>query len=78
MEDGEDVVPLKSHVNSWIRKMPEVLEQDKDRFDMIVNYFLTHICDEFLDPANLVHPVSKKQAIMTFTNILESCLTDYR
>jgi dynein heavy chain, axonemal len=60
MEDGEEVIPLKSHVNSWMKKMPEILETELDRFDLIVNFFISQIKEDYIDPMYLIHPISKK------------------
>ena len=50
MEDAEDVLPLKSHVNSWLKALPMILAPEIDRLDMVINYFLFYIKDHFIMP----------------------------
>jgi dynein heavy chain len=60
MEDADEMIPLKAHINKWIRTLPGILISEIDRLDMVINYFLIHIRDNFMDPEMLVHKVSKK------------------
>ena len=78
VEDGDEVLPIKGHINKWIRTLPEILMPEVDRLDMVINYFLIHIKDNFLEPHMMMHPMSKKQSMLTFTQIMESLLSDYR
>jgi hypothetical protein len=60
MEENEDLMPLKSHINKWIKSWPAILFSEIDRLDMTINYFLEYITDHFLHRHMQVHPVSKK------------------
>ena len=33
LEDHDDIIPIKSHVNSWIKDLPPILYSEVDRFD---------------------------------------------
>jgi len=72
MEESEDVLPLKSHINKWIKSWPTILYSEIDRLDMAINYFLEYVTNNFLERHMQVHPVSKKQAIISFTQMMES------
>jgi len=78
MEEADEMIPVKAHINKWICTLPGILVSEIDRLDMVINYFLIHIRDNYLEPHMQVHKVSKKQAMRTFTNIMESQLQDYR
>jgi hypothetical protein len=77
VEDGDDILPIKGHINKWIRSFPPILMPEADRLDMVINYFLINIKDRFLEPHMMVHPMSKKQAMLTFTQIMQSLISDY-
>jgi dynein heavy chain len=60
VEEADEMIPLKAHINHWIRNLPGILISEIDRLDMIINYFLIHIRDNFMEPEMQVHKVSKK------------------
>jgi dynein heavy chain len=60
MEQGDEILPVKAHVNKWIHSLPPILMSEVDRLDMVINYFLINIRDLFTHPHMLLHPMSRK------------------
>jgi hypothetical protein len=77
LEEGDDILPTKAHINTWIKSLPKFLQGEVERLDMVINYFLIHIKDHFLKPHKMLHPVSINQLMVSFTLIFESQLFDY-
>jgi hypothetical protein len=44
----------------------------------VINYFLFHMIEKFTAPERMIHLVSRKQVLSTFTQIMESQISDYR
>lgn len=71
-------LPAKAHFNSWLLRLPKILNDQKARLDDYFNYLMPDILSKFLKPDNLVYKVSVHWAVKTFTMVLDSLIIEYR
>ena len=50
----DDIIPLKAIINRWIKSLPKYLEECAQEIDLLCNYFIPEILENFIHQTNLV------------------------
>lgn len=50
----DDIIPLKAIINRWIKTLPSFLEDCCPEIDLLCNYFIPEILENFIHQTNLV------------------------
>lgn len=44
----DDIIPLKAILNKWIKSLPSILEDCCPEIDLLCNYFIPEILENFI------------------------------
>jgi dynein heavy chain len=44
----DDIIPLKAHINTWLKSLPPVLDDCISELDSLCNYFIPEIIDNYM------------------------------
>ena len=44
----DDIFPLKSHINSWLKSLPQYLSDCIEELDLLCSYFIPEILEKFM------------------------------
>lgn len=75
----DETLPLKSQLNTWLRRCPDILADQKRRIDNRINFFLSNCVSMFCRREKMIYFTgSGEWACATFKRIFEALLNNYK
>ena len=65
----KESLQLKTLWNTWLTTLPDILSDQRRRLDSYFNFFMKQILKDWIDPHQLIYPVTPHWAVASFVKI---------